>query len=164
VAAVAGSRLSHAVPGHGHLLMLATAGLIGVTAARMVRRPRAARRRAPGAAIGVVAGGLSGLLGIGGGVVLVPVFSGWLGLPIKTTVATSLVCVGLFAVPGTITHAALGGIDWSYAVPLTAGVVPGARLGSGLAVRATETGLRRTVAVALGIVALVYAAAELAAF
>ena len=168
LAAVAGSRLSRAVPGQGHLLMLATAALIGLTAARMARRPEPAPATAaavtvPPVLVGVVAGGLSGLLGIGGGVVMVPAFSHWLGLPIKTTVATSLVCVGLFALPGTVTHAALGGIDWSFAVPLVIGVIPGARLGSRLAVRATDAGLRRTVAVALGVVAGIYAAAELAA-
>ena len=50
-------------------------------------------------------GALSGLLGIGGGILMVPAFSAWLGLPLKETIATSLACVGIFAVPGTITHA-----------------------------------------------------------
>jgi uncharacterized membrane protein YfcA len=115
------------------------------------------------AVVGVVAGGLSGLLGIGGGVVLIPAFVGWLRLPIKGAVASSLVCVGVFALPGTITHAALGEIDWSFAVPLSLAVVPGARLGSRLAVRATDRGLRLAVAVGLAVVAVVYAGAELAA-
>ena len=48
---------------------------------------------------------LSGLLGIGGGILMVPAFSAWVGLPLKETIATSLACVGVFAVPGTITHA-----------------------------------------------------------
>src|SRR5437762_2960584 len=38
-AAVGGSLLSHAVPGDGHWLMILTATLIGVTAARMARAP-----------------------------------------------------------------------------------------------------------------------------
>src|SRR5438132_2416029 len=58
VAAVGGSLLSHAVPGHGHVLMLLTAGLIGFTALRMVRTPdkaasdaaRARMTAGPGAA------------------------------------------------------------------------------------------------------------------
>jgi uncharacterized membrane protein YfcA len=113
--------------------------------------------------VGLLAGGLSGLLGIGGGVVLIPAFAGWLRLPIKVAVATSLVCVGIFAVPGTITHAALGEIDWSFAVPLSLAVIPGARLGSHLTIQATDRTLRLAVALGLGFVAVIYAAAELAA-
>jgi uncharacterized membrane protein YfcA len=176
VAAVAGSRLSRAVPGDGHVLMLATAALMLATAVRLAlshpatvpdpgRGADARRSPGPGPAVlvGLVAGGLSGLLGIGGGVVLIPAFAGWLRLPIKVAVATSLVCVGIFALPGTITHAALGEIDWSFAVPLSLAVIPGARLGSHLTVRATDRTLRRAVGLGLTVVALIYAAAELAA-
>src|SRR6267143_1313100 len=70
------------------------------------------------AAVGSAAGALSGLLGIGGGVVMVPGFTEVLGMPIKRAIASSLVCVGVFAVPGTITHAALGDIDWRFALLL----------------------------------------------
>ena len=70
------------------------------------------------AIIGIAAGGLSGLLGVGGGILMVPAFSAWLRLPLKETIATSLACVGIFAIPGTITHALLGHIDWAYAIPL----------------------------------------------
>lgn len=187
LAAVAGSRLSRSIPGEGHLLMLATAGLLGFNASRMARRSRLPATdpeaetalvtvESPGGGgspghgggwravlIGLVAGGMSGLLGIGGGVVMVPAFSEWLRLPIKPTVATSLVCVGIFALPGTVTHALLGGIDWGFALPLSVAVVPGARLGSRLAVRASDPKLRLLVAGALGAGSIAYAAAELAA-
>ena len=49
---------------------------------------------------------------------MVPAFSAWVRLPLKETIATSLACVGIFAVPGTITHAVLGDIDWAFAIPL----------------------------------------------
>jgi len=40
----------------------------------------------------------------------------------KSIIATSLVCVGLVSIPGTITHQLLGDIDWLFALPLvTAG-------------------------------------------
>ncbi len=73
---------------------------------------------------------LSGLLGIGGGILMVPAFSAWVGLPLKETIATSLACVGIFAVPGTITHAFQGDINWSFAVALAIGVIPGAQIGA----------------------------------
>src|SRR5204862_185305 len=47
------------------------------------------------ATIGVLAGSLSGLLGIGGGIVMVPAFTEWVGLPLKEAIATSLACVGI---------------------------------------------------------------------
>jgi uncharacterized membrane protein YfcA len=180
VSAVFGAVATRHVPGHGHLLMLITAALMAFTAVRLVAAPRAAQPMAtegePGeppraaaarplhlALIGLVSGGLSGLLGVGGGIVMVPAFTGLLRWPIKEAVGTSLACVGVLAVPGTITHALLGGIDWSFAIPLALAVVPGARLGAFLAIRATDRGLRLAVAAALGAIAVAYAAAEIAA-
>jgi uncharacterized membrane protein YfcA len=189
-ATVGGSLLSKVVPGHGHWLMVLTALLLGFTALRMGRgsdETRSERRSGgdhPGDApdggdngraaadgvplrllvgIGAVAGCLSGLLGIGGGVVMVPGFSELAGIPLKPAIATSLVCVGILAVPGTITHAVLGDIDWRFAVLLTVGVVPGARLGAVAAVHARVRHLRIAVAVLLGTLAVVYLGSELKA-
>jgi uncharacterized membrane protein YfcA len=113
--------------------------------------------------IGLAAGGLSGLLGLGGGAVMVPAFTGWVRLTIKEGVATSLVCVGALATPGTVTHAVLGNINWAFAIPLSIAVIPGARLGAHLAIRASARGLRLTVAIGLGAIAIAYAAGEIAA-
>lgn len=115
------------------------------------------------ALVGVVAGTLSGLLGIGGGVVMVPGFTQIVGMPVKQAIGTSLACVGLFAIPGTITHALLDNIDWRFALLLAVGVIPGARLGAAAAIRATDQKLRAVVAAFLGITAVLYALGEIAA-
>jgi uncharacterized membrane protein YfcA len=115
------------------------------------------------ALVGAAAGGLSGLLGIGGGILMVPGFTEIVGMPIKRAIATSLVCVGVFAIPGTVTHALLGDIDWRFALLLAIGVVPGARLGAGLAIRAADRRLRAVVALFLGTIAVGYATAEIIA-
>lgn len=112
---------------------------------------------------GVAAGGLSGLLGVGGGIIMVPAFHRWIRMPLKTALGTSLTCVGVFAVPGTITHQIEGHIDWVFALPLCIGVIPGARLGSRLAIRTSEERLRVVVAIALGAMAALYGALEIAA-
>jgi uncharacterized membrane protein YfcA len=177
-AAVLGALLSEAVPGDGHLLQLATAGLLGFSAWRMSRGSRAgvseteeerggggAGTDTPGRFVGVgtVAGMLSGLLGIGGGVVLVPGFTQLTGMPVKAAIATSLVCVGLFSIPGTITHALLGHIDWRFALLLTIGVVPGARLGAAATIASDDRRVRLVVAVFLAVTAVVYAVGEILA-
>jgi uncharacterized membrane protein YfcA len=114
-------------------------------------------------AIGVAAGALSGLLGLGGGVIMVPAFTGLVRLTIKEAVATSLLCVGVLAVPGTITHAVLGNIDWAFAIPLSIAVIPGARMGAHLTIQASARVLRITVATGLGLIAMAYAAGEIVA-
>jgi uncharacterized membrane protein YfcA len=174
VGAVAGSLASHAVPGGGHWLMVATAVLLGISAVRVVQTPQAdavggrrpgtdGRRRESStlrAAIGLAAGLLSGLLGVGGGAILLPAFLEVLRLPTKEAVATSLACVGVLAVPSTVTHAFLGDIDWRFAVLLGVAVIPGARLGAALAIRARDRRLRVAVAVVMGALAVVYGVSE----
>ncbi|MEY2477052.1 MAG: uncharacterized protein QOG87_2367 [Actinomycetota bacterium] len=182
MAAVGGSLLSKVVPGDGHWLMVLTAALLGFTAYRMARQAdepplvaaepdeiaaghprRDDRNDGPGVlvAVGAVAGLLSGLLGVGGGIVMVPGFTEVARIPLKTAIATSLACVGIFAIPGTVTHAALGDIDWRFAFWLAVGVVPGARLGAAAAIRATNRRLRLAVAIFLGVVSVLYAGGEL---
>ncbi|HSH61067.1 MAG TPA: sulfite exporter TauE/SafE family protein [Acidimicrobiales bacterium] len=176
VCAVLGSLLSSRVPGEGHWLMIATAGLLAYTSWRMVRPSRTSddessacrplRRRDNPAlllAVGAVAGLLSGLLGVGGGTIMVPGFSELARIPLKTAIACSLICVGIFAVPATLTHWSLGDIDWLAAGLLSVGVVPGARLGAALAIRASARRLRLAVAGFLGAVAVVYAVGEMMA-
>lgn len=179
---VLGSLLSHVVPGNGHWLMILTALLLGSTAWRMRRPPprpaidaaeaetdaavaggqyhRFHRSPVAVAGVGAAAGVLSGLLGIGGGILMVPGFNQFVGLRLKETIATSLVCVGLFAIPGTITHAFLGDIDWRFAILLAVGVIPGARIGAGLAIRTDRQRLRLVVASFLGLIAVIYLAGE----
>jgi uncharacterized membrane protein YfcA len=168
-ATVVGSRLSETVPGNGHILMIVTAALVAFTAFRTAF-PRQVEVsmllndewwRLAG--IGVAAGGLSGLLGIGGGILMVPAFSAWVGMPLKETIGTSLACVGIFAIPGTITHALLGHIDWTFALPLAVGVIPGARIGAHFTITSSDHALRYTVGTALGLIAMIYGVSEVLA-
>lgn len=92
-----------------------------------------------GASMG--AGLLSALLGIGGGVIKVPVLVLILGLPIKAAVSTSKLMVGITALVGVVGHTLRGDIDWGLAVPLAAGTYIGASLGSRVLVRARPRSL-----------------------
>ncbi|MCU1428511.1 MAG: putative permease [Actinomycetia bacterium] len=182
---VAGSLLAAKVPGGGHVLMIVTAALVAYTAYRTafphVAVPVAVAMPAADGVdvvveapaprlewwrlgiIGFAAGGLSGLLGVGGGILMVPAFSGWARLGLKETIATSLAVVGILAIPGTITHALLGHIAWRFAIPLSIGVIPGARIGAHLTIQTSERRLRIAVGTMLGLISLIYAAGEILA-
>lgn len=89
-------------------------------------------------AVGLGSGFFSGLLGIGGGIVMVPAFLYILRMPIKTAFGTSLAVITFIAIPGTIVHSFLGHISWSLCLYVIIGVIPGAYLGAKLAIRARE--------------------------
>jgi len=146
------------------LLLVATALLLGWQAVAIIRDTRRSGRREPREAtapilggIGAVAGFVSGLLGIGGGLVMVPLLAGWLGMPLKRALGTSLLVIVALVVPGTIVHSALGHIDWGICLALVVGGVPGARLGAALALGAKERTLRLAVGGGLLAISVAYA-------
>ncbi len=87
--------------------------------------------------VAVAAGvGLSaGLLANSGGFLLAPLFLVLLRLPVRRAMGTSLAVAAALAVPGTITHAALGHIDLTFVLVFGAASVP-------LSVLGARTGLR----------------------
>ena len=164
-AAVAGAALTGIV--NGHLLLIVTASLLAWQAVEVARgasvRERAARREATVwayAGIGVIAGLASGLLGIGGGIVIVPMLTGWFGMPLKRALGTSLAAIVAIVVPGAAVHAALGHIDWGIVLVLAIGSIAGARIGAKIALGARERTLRLLVGGFLGVVAVAYGVSE----
>ena len=81
-------------------------------------------------AIGIAAGALPGLLGIGTGVVLVPAFTLVLGLTIKTAMGCSLACFCCNALISSAFKAAQGFVVWDVAVPVCVGTLIGSNLGA----------------------------------
>jgi uncharacterized protein len=121
----------------------------------------AANPLGPLVVIGAVTGLYSGFLGLGGGFVLVPLLTRWLGFSVKRAIATSLVAVTILSVPGTITHAYLGHIDWGIALALSLGVVPGAILGARLTLGASDRAVRLGFSALLIVVGVWLAGTEL---
>jgi len=66
---------------------------------------------------GSFAGLAAALCGVGGGIVMVPVFVHLLGLGQKEAVATSLAAIGLTAVVTSFKNHGNGFIDWNIAIP-----------------------------------------------
>jgi uncharacterized membrane protein YfcA len=106
---------------------------------------------------------MAGLLGVGGGVLLVPAYTALLRMPPKRAVATSLVAVAMFSVPAMATHAWLGHINWTFALLLVVGVVPGAQLGAHLTLHGSEERLRLLMGLFFSVLAIGYGASELLA-
>ncbi|WP_369809410.1 sulfite exporter TauE/SafE family protein [uncultured Adlercreutzia sp.] len=100
------------------------------------------REMAIGAGIGLFAGLASGYVGVGGGFIMVPLMMALLHVPMKLTSGTSLIAVMILAVPGVITQALLGNINWIAGIAVACGSIPGATLGAKLIPRVPERTLR----------------------
>jgi uncharacterized membrane protein YfcA len=97
-------------------------------------------------------GFISSLLGIGGGVVHVPVMITLLRFPVHVAVATSHFVLAISAASGSAVHLSngdLAGANLFRALLLSAGVIPGAQLGARLAQRFKGPAIVRLLAVAL---------------
>jgi len=88
-----------------------------------------------GLALSLVAGGLSGLLGIGGGLIKVPVMFIFMNVPLMVATATSNFMIGVTAAASAIVYYRRGDILVNIAAPMSAGVFVGSMLGARLAPR-----------------------------
>jgi uncharacterized membrane protein YfcA len=90
------------------------------------------KRIGAGMGIGVGAGVISGMLGVGGGVVMVPVMNLLMGVPMKAAVGTSTFMVGMTSVATAFVYYSRGKIDPTLVVPAIIGVFLGGQIGSKL--------------------------------
>ncbi len=83
-----------------------------------------------GLAASLVAGALSGLLGIGGGPIKVPVMYIFMNVPLMVATATSNFMIGVTAAASAMVYYRRGDILVEYAAPLAVGVFLGSLLGA----------------------------------
>lgn len=83
-------------------------------------------------AIGTAAGVYSGLFGVGGGAVMVPLLILWRQMDPRAAAATSLAAIIVIAAAGAATHAAYGNVHWDAAGVVAAPAVAGAVVGTAL--------------------------------
>lgn len=114
-------------------------------------------RRLP-AALGVsLAGGvISGLLGIGGGILQVPALNAWCGVPMRAAAATTAAMIGITALGSAPIYYARGHVVAPLAAAAVLGVLLGSRLGMWYSGRARARGLKLLMAVVLAAVAMIY--------
>ena len=101
----------------------------------MRSRPSVGPRSGTGlrlAAIGTLAGLFSGLFGVGGGVVIVPLLVLWLGFGERLATGTSLAAIAIIAAVAAAGHGAYGNVHLTegmlVGLPAVAGVVAGTEL------------------------------------
>ena len=97
--------------------------------------PYEPKRYPLGLAASLVAGALSGLLGIGGGPIKVPVMYIFMNVPLMVATATSNFMIGVTAAASAIVYYRRGDILVEVAAPLAVGVFMGSLLGARLAPR-----------------------------
>jgi uncharacterized membrane protein YfcA len=99
--------------------------------------------RAPyGFGLSMFAGAVSGLLGIGGGIIKVPAMTGLMRVPIKVASATSNLMIGVTACASASVFYAHGSIDAPLTACLLLGVVSGSFIGTRLVGRTPTAHLR----------------------
>ncbi len=92
--------------------------------------------------VGSIAGLASGLLGIGGGLVMVPLLVAFLSLSQHHAHATSLAAIVLIAAGGAVVFGSAGEVDLRYAGLVAAGALVGAPVGARLMARTSEANLQ----------------------
>jgi hypothetical protein len=111
-------------------------------------------RPAVGLGLMVVAGIVSGLLGIGSGALKVPAMDLAMELPIKVSTATSNFMIGVTAAASAGLYFSRGQIDPFVAAPVAIGVLAGAFVGSRMLSRLSSRALRVTFVAVLVAVSL----------
>ena len=107
-------------------------------------------------AVSLVGGSISGLLGIGGGILQVPALNAWCGVPLRAAAATSAVMIGVTAVASAPIYYARGNVVPPLAAAAVIGVLIGSRLGFRFGDRARAKWLKLLMAGVLISVSMTY--------
>ncbi len=111
-----------------------------------------------GVLISTVVGFVSSLLGIGGGIIHVPVMATLLHFPVHIAAATSHFVLAFMAAEGTVVHVFQGVLSWdrsaAQAVLIALGAIPGAQVGARLSHKLGGPAIMRALAGALVLVAI----------
>lgn len=95
-----------------------------------------------GFGIGIATGLCAGYVGLGGGFIMVPLMTAWLGVPMKKASGTSMIAIIILAIPGVVGQMILGNVDYLAGVMLSVGSIPGAFMGAKLVQKVNDRQLR----------------------
>jgi len=107
-----------------------------------------------GAGASFVAGNLSGLIGVGGGIVMVPAMNLWMGVPMKAASATSTFILGVTAVASALVYLSNGYMAPVITAVAAIGIFIGAMLGTRTMPKITGGALRTVFSITLIVIAI----------
>ena len=114
------------------------------------------RRLVAGVGVSFAGGVVSGLLGIGGGLLQVPALNAWCGIPMRAAAATTAAMIGITALGSAPIYFMRGHVTAPLAAAAVIGVLAGSRLGLWLSGRTDAKGLKMLMAAVLAAVSLIY--------
>jgi uncharacterized membrane protein YfcA len=97
----------------------------------------------------VVAGAISGLLGLGGGIIKVPILNTFCGVPIRVAAATSALMIGATAAASSFIYYGRGDVVLPLTAAVALGALPGSLLGARLSHRVRARSLKFLMAAVL---------------
>jgi uncharacterized membrane protein YfcA len=103
---------------------------------------RSASNKAMGYSLSLLAGGVSGILGVGGGIIQVPVMRTIMKVPMKIATATSSYMIGILVAPAALLYLLRGDVDFFKAGAIIIGAYAGSMLGAAFSYRITSLMLR----------------------
>lgn len=104
--------------------------------------------------VSLVAGAISGLLGVGGGVIQVPVLNSFCGIPIRVAAATSAFMIGPTAAISAFLYLGRGDVNPLITAAIALGSLPGSVLGAWLSQKIAVRSIKGILATSLILVAL----------
>ena len=104
--------------------------------------------------VSLIAGAISGLLGVGGGVIQVPILNSFCGIPIRVAAATSAYMIGPTAAVSAFPYLSRGDLDPLITAAIALGSLPGSAAGTWLSRRMDVRSIKGVLATALVLVAL----------
>ncbi|GAV22757.1 sulfite exporter TauE/SafE family protein [Carboxydothermus pertinax] len=106
-----------------------------------------------GVGISLGVGVISSLLGIGGGIVHVPLM-GFLGFPMHIATATSHFILVITSLIGVISHISYGHVVFAKAIAYAVGAIIGAQIGARISSKISGNAIKKGLAIALALVAI----------
>jgi uncharacterized protein len=167
VGAYLAGRIAEQIP--GVVLLVAFGVMMLATAVAMLRGRTASNKVETPARLpiikvlleGLVVGGVTGLVGAGGGFLVVPALVLLGGLPMHVAVGTSLVVLALKSFAGFAGYLGHAAIDWPLAATIAAAAVVGSLLGAAWSARVPQRVLRRGFAIFVLVMGVAMLAGEI---
>ncbi len=124
------------------------------TSGSSVAAPTTRKQMLMAVGIGLLAGPLSGFVGVGGGFLMIPLFVTLLHFDMRTAAGTSLLGVFCLATPAAISQMIMGNVSYLVGIPVAIGSIFGTAIGKRIAAHMSDRALKIAFSVLLAVAAV----------